>query len=183
MPTKLTEAEIEKIKEEERIRAEERAKYTPNRPETVKVKKQTSCITWGCLSFIIFIVIMMIIAGIASSCSNNNIKSTTIAQQASIIRLTADEFYTKFKANEISINTYEVSDCEVDDIQKGNIIAEIICKSNDKNTPRIECILKESEYAKLASINKGSNIAIQGAITGNPPYDSIVLNSCLIIKI
>lgn len=183
MPTKLSEEEIEKIKEEERIRAEERAKYTPNRPETVKVKKQTSCITWGCLSFIIFIVLMMIISAIASSCSNNNIKSTTAIQQASIVKLTADEFYSKFKANEISINTYEVSDCEVDDIQKGDIIAEIVCKSNDKNTPRIECILRGSEYSKLANLSKDNNITVQGVITGNPPYDSIVLNSCIIIKI
>lgn len=183
MPTKLTEAEIEKIKEEERIRAEERAKYTPNRPETVKVKKQTSCITWGCLSFIIFIVIMMIISAIASSCSNNNIKNTTATQQASIIRLTVDEFYSKFKANEISINTYEVSDCEVDEVQKGTIGTEIICKSNNKETPRIECSLTDAETSKLASVKEGNNITVQGKITGNPPYTNIILNSCIIIKI
>lgn len=56
----LTEEEKQKIVEEERIRAEAKAKFS--KPKMGKAKKKTSLVTW---SVLIVIVLLAIIAGIA----------------------------------------------------------------------------------------------------------------------
>jgi len=137
----LTEEEKTKIEEEERLRAETRAKYT--KPQEVKIKRKTSCVSWGC-GIIFAIIIAVVIITIVSTGSQK--VGTLPAANSSII--------AAIKTNKSELATAEDKTLLDQVIQAATTISGLPAEKNPFREIDLDSFLPnsplEKEYGKDA---------------------------------